>query len=336
MNRSRAWLAVVVFCLSTQAFSDTAAPVAAEASPGLVAAPASAVKLDPAEAEIARNKAKGFAEQKDWKSAREQALKATQLDPGNADAWLVLGTAEQRLEHAAAARDAFRKYLSMNPPADKAAFVRSRVADLEVAAEKQEKSAKEAKETKYGRKAKGLILGFAPVYSTKLSGPNQLGHGASNAFLLGIRMDDTSALLLRYQGATIPVLTTSAPTSNPGASAKLMTIAFEYSITLNDPFDNFYGFQFFIPINLQGYLNWLTGSTNVYMNFGISAGVGAGVRYYTGGPAIFDLSFLYHSAMSFGAIEQAGTTDQVVNAAGKLVYGTPTGAELRLSATIVF
>jgi len=186
------------------------------------------------------------------------------------------------------------------------------------------------------REANGLLLGFAPFYKTKISGVDELNHGASTAWLIGLRLSESKTLMLRYQGGTVPLLKSSAGTTTTNASATLASIEFEYGVVLNDPFESFAGFQFFLPVNLRAYTNWASGNPNVYMNFGLGVGMGAGVRYYTKGPFLFDLTFLYHLGLSLGDMEWPGSNDKALNPAGGPVKGSATGAEIRLSATWLF
>ena len=158
---------------------------------------------------------------------------------------------------------------------------------------------------------------------------------------MGLRLNNTGSLLLRYQGGTIPTLKTSGSgalnpaTTQTNVAHKLISMEGEFTIPLNDPL-GFHGFEFFVPINIAGYVNWVSGTPNVLMNFGIKGGAGAGTRFYTGGPVILDVSFLYHLAIPLGDIQWAGTTDNALNAAGQPVKGNASGPELRLAATIVF
>ncbi len=297
-------------------------------------APGTVTLANPAEADVARKKAKAYASEKNWKAAREEATKAIRLEVNHPDGWLILGIAEQRLERNAEARDAYRKYLSFNPSAEKGAPVRSRLAQVEVAADKLEKSEREGKEAKYGRDARGLTLGFAPLYRPKVSGSQELGDNATNAILLGYRFGEKLSLALRWHHGIMPTLKTTKTTeSNVGA--KLLAIEGQYAFVLNDPFDKFFGFQFFIPLNLQLYTNWVNGSTSIYMNHGFALGTGVGVRYYTRAPVIFDIQFLYHVAAPLTDIDVLGT-DKVLNAAGTTEKGDASGPEFRLSATLVF
>lgn len=291
---------------------------------------------NPAEAEVARKKAKTYAGEKDWKSARDEAERATWLDPQNADGWLILGTAEQRLDHPAAARDAFRKYLTFSPPEEKSAAVKTRLAQAEVAADQSERTEREAKQVKYGTDAQGFLLGFAPLYKPRIAGSEELNRRSSTALLLGYRMNQASQFLLRYQDGTIPNFSSSAPTTSVDAGVKLVAFEWEYGFVLNEPFEKFNGFQFFVPLSVQLFTNWVNGTPNVYMNFGFSFGTGVGVRYYTRSPVILDAVFVYHVAAPLADMESQSANDKALSPSGTPVKGDATGPEFRLTATIVW
>ena len=132
---------------------------------------------------------------------------------------------------------------------------------------------------------------------------------------------------------TIPTLRTSATTNQSNVNAKLMSMGVEFKITLNEPFEKFHGFQFFIPLNFAAYTNWVSAPAQLFTNFGISGGTGAGVRFYTGSFLVIDTTFVYHLALPFNNIEYLGSP--ALNAAGAPIKGNTSGPELRLSLTFL-
>lgn len=66
----------------------------------------------------------------DFKAAASRFLEATKWNDGNADAWLKLGEAEEKMNDARAARAAWEKYLQLAPQSKNAAAVRSRMEKL--------------------------------------------------------------------------------------------------------------------------------------------------------------------------------------------------------------
>ena len=66
----------------------------------------------------------------DFKAAAGRYLEATKWNDGNADAWLKLGEAEDKMHDAKAARAAWEKYLQLSPQAKNAAEIRGRIEKL--------------------------------------------------------------------------------------------------------------------------------------------------------------------------------------------------------------
>jgi len=184
-------------------------------------------------------------------------------------------------------------------------------------------------------KREGIILGFSPIFHPKLADADQLGHGASTSFLLGYRVSEALDVQFRFQGGTIPTFRLSDSTRLTDMKAKLFSVGLEYNVPLNDPFDGFYGFQFVVPINIAGFANIVSTPGRIYTNVGLSAGPGAGVRYYTGSYFVFDATFVYHFSLPFGDIESTGALEKPVNASGDPIKGSTAGPELRLSVTLL-
>jgi tetratricopeptide (TPR) repeat protein len=66
----------------------------------------------------------------DFKAAAGRFREATKWNDGNAEAWLRLGDAEDRMHDAKAAREAWEKYLQLAPDAKNAAEVRKKLEKL--------------------------------------------------------------------------------------------------------------------------------------------------------------------------------------------------------------
>ena len=63
-----------------------------------------------------------------FRAAAQRFREATRWNPGNAEAWLKLGEAQEKLKDRAAAREAYSKYLELKPDAKDAAQVRKKLA----------------------------------------------------------------------------------------------------------------------------------------------------------------------------------------------------------------
>jgi tetratricopeptide (TPR) repeat protein len=66
----------------------------------------------------------------DFKAAAARFIEATKWNDGNADAWLKLGEAEEKMNDGKAARAAWEKYLQLAPQAKNAAAVKSKLEKL--------------------------------------------------------------------------------------------------------------------------------------------------------------------------------------------------------------
>jgi Flp pilus assembly protein TadD len=63
-----------------------------------------------------------------FRAAAQRFREAARWDPGNAEAWLRLGEAQEKLKDRAAAREAYSKYLELKPDAKDAAQIRKKLA----------------------------------------------------------------------------------------------------------------------------------------------------------------------------------------------------------------
>ena len=66
----------------------------------------------------------------DFKAAAGRFREATKWNDGNAEAWLRLGEAEERRENPKAARDAYKKFLELQPDSKNAEEVKKRLEKL--------------------------------------------------------------------------------------------------------------------------------------------------------------------------------------------------------------
>jgi tetratricopeptide (TPR) repeat protein len=152
--------AVAVVAESSAVEADHQAPPAAEAQPsaeGESAAAATAATDDPREAcgqqlrrgqfpqikescslafeaqpdaQLAAEVARAALEDKRNREAAAWARKAIAVDSSFADAFVYLGAAENQLGHSQAAREAYGRYLQLEPQGDQAESVRAIIEDL--------------------------------------------------------------------------------------------------------------------------------------------------------------------------------------------------------------
>ncbi|MFB3825638.1 MAG: tetratricopeptide repeat protein [Bryobacteraceae bacterium] len=63
-----------------------------------------------------------------YKAAMQRYRESTRWNPGNAEAWLKLGEAHEKLKDPKAAREAYAKYLELAPDAKNASQIRKKLA----------------------------------------------------------------------------------------------------------------------------------------------------------------------------------------------------------------
>jgi tetratricopeptide (TPR) repeat protein len=63
-----------------------------------------------------------------FRAAAQRFREAARWNPGEAEAWLRLGEAQEKLKDRAAAREAYAKYLELKPDARNAAEIRKKLA----------------------------------------------------------------------------------------------------------------------------------------------------------------------------------------------------------------
>ena len=65
-----------------------------------------------------------------WKAARARFLEATRWNPGSAEGFLLLAEAQEKMNDKKAAKDAYLKYLAIEPAGKEAGAVKKRLAKL--------------------------------------------------------------------------------------------------------------------------------------------------------------------------------------------------------------
>ena len=249
------------------------------------------------EAAIHREKALKWVEAKDWESARKEADKAADLDPDTADNWLILGTVEQRLEHKTEAVEAFRKYLSMNPPEEKAKEVRQRIADLEVAKESQAKT----EDAEAGQKAVDMSSpGFGFWYSPKhtvAGGDDDLKSEITTSFGTGLTSPNFTAGF-RYASGTIPAAMLrrkgQPDTIVTNLSHKIYELEFAYTPIVINPYTSLGPVSIGIPIYFGMPLFNVEGGGASVTGMGYEAATGVSARWHTRAGIVPEFIALYH------------------------------------------
>jgi Flp pilus assembly protein TadD len=69
-----------------------------------------------------------YFKKRSFRAAAQRFREATRWNPGEAEGWLRLGEAQEKLKDRAAAREAYAKYLELKPDAKNAAEIRKKLA----------------------------------------------------------------------------------------------------------------------------------------------------------------------------------------------------------------
>lgn len=294
--------------------------------------------------ELHQLKAQKYIEEKDWKSAEGEAKVMSEIDGANLDGWLIYGIIEQRLEKNEEAAQCYHKYLELNPPADKAEAVRSRLADVETRNEKAKKDSTTENQERYGSKSNGIYVSYSPYYKPSTS--EVTGGDVNSNYHLGGQFG-RMAVGLMYDGGNVQTFkalpaTGTSTTYQTVGPAKLATyeLYFGYNFDLIEPYTTTGPFSFFIPIQFGTFTNNLKlndGSRN-FSNFGMEAASGLGVQWYSRSPISLSLTALYHWGIGLWDLsDSSGSgTDGIENSSGDPVHGGNVGPEVRLTLTYLF
>jgi len=294
--------------------------------------------------ELHRIKAQKLIEKKDWSSAEGEAKAMTEADAKSLEGWLMYGVVEQRLEKNEEASKAYRRYLELNPPAEKATAVRQRLAEVELRSEKVEKETSKQNQERYGSRSDGAYIAFAPLYHPSTS--SVMSGDVSNNFQFGVQLQHLNIGLM-YDSGTIPAFL-AAPSGASGAAAiyrtlgpaslKTYTLYLEYNIMLTEPFVSTGPFAIFIPIHGGVFTNKLalTDGTRNFSNLGAEAAAGLGVQWYNRSPLSLGLTALYHWGVGITDLEEDSNSQGIQNVAGQPVHGGNVGFEIRFTLTFLF
>ncbi len=290
--------------------------------------------------EMMRLKAQDFIVAKDWSAAEHEAKAMTKADPANPDGWLMYGIVEQRLEKNESAANAYKKYLDLHPPSDKAEAVRQRLAQVEVRAERARQKETTKKQQRYGLRSNGVYFAFAPIYEPSTS--TVLSGNVNSNYQLGLQLQQIN-LGVMYDGGSVSQLRVPAGGSSykTAGPANLATWTFyaEYNYILTNPFTTTGPFSIYIPAHLGFFTNTLrlSDGSNSYSNMGAEVGTGIGVQWYSRTPLAIGMAALYHQGVGFENLTSSTNTSQgVENMSGVLAHGGNVGPEIRLIFTYLF
>ena len=294
--------------------------------------------------EMHQLKTQKYVEMKDWPGAEGEAKAMTSMDPKNLDGWLMLGIVEQRLEKNDEAASAYKKYLDLNPSADKAETVRKKLAEVEIRDEKAKKEEKAEAQERYGLRSNGLYLAFAPLYkpstSTVMSGDVSNNYQLGFQFLrmnVGLMYD--SGNVSQFKAPKTVGNNTVYSTVGP-ATLSTYDFYFEFNYILTEPFASTGPFSIYIPVHFGAFENnlKLSDGSESFSNLGCEGALGLGAQWYNRSPIALGLTALYHQGASFADLsDSSGTSTQgIQTTSGDPVHGGNVGFEIRLTMTYLF
>jgi hypothetical protein len=294
------------------------------------------------ELELHRLKAQKSIDAKDWSTAETEAKAVVDSAPQDLDGWLMYGIVEQRLEHNDEASRAYRKYLDLNPPADKAAAVRDRLATVELRSQKSTREESTSNEEKYGPEAFGIYFAFSPVYDPSTA--SKLDSSLKTNFQLGVEFShllvggsyssgSVTHFLAPQEGQANPTYTSVGP-----ATLKIWEFYLEYDIPLNQPFGSLGPFVFSIPIHLGGYITSLplNDGSRTFGNMALDGAFGVQAQYFTRTPFVVSAAALWHSGLYLTQVEEDSLSQPIKDTAGDQVTGGNAGFEFRLTVSFLF
>ncbi len=298
------------------------------------------VHADTNDVEVMRLKAQQFIAAKDWSSAESEAKAITDADPKNLDGWLMYGIVEQRLEKNDSAAVAYKHYLALNPPEDKAAAVRQRLAEVEVREQKSDEKKLTKSQEHYGLKSNGVFFAFAPIYQPSTS--TVLNGNVNSNYQFGLQLQQMNIGIM-YDGGSVSQMRvpTGGSSYKIGGPANLSTwtMYLEYNYILTAPFTTMGPFSIYIPAHLGFFENSLrlSDGSNSFSNIGAEVATGIGTQWYSRTPIVIGLSALYHQGVGFENLTSgSNTTEGVENTSGTIAHGGNVGPEIRLTFTYLF
>lgn len=87
-------------------------------------------EFNPLQATKEINTGRFYMHKGNWKGARNRFLEATRWNPGSAEAFLLLGEAEEKLNNRKNAKEAYQKYLEIEPESKEAGTIKKKLAKL--------------------------------------------------------------------------------------------------------------------------------------------------------------------------------------------------------------
>jgi tetratricopeptide (TPR) repeat protein len=298
----------------------------------LAAAPAAAQEALPP-----YPRARQLASQKSWEPAREAALEATELEPGNARAWYLLGVIEERLGHAGSGASAYGKAADLEggSPLGKAAAERRKTLGAKADGDAR---------ASYNQESAGFSVEYVPRLSPGPGYGGRLGDKVENAFGLGFRAGSGTgnlALMMRYASGKVPRYT--SPAATPGGTPTLFTngdhqffeFRFEFAVPVVKPYGKLglVGLDLPLSLNIAYATLKATGKkTCEDALFGVSGGLR--VSLYTRSPFLFSAAALYNFTKTAGMSEYGH--DPVRGPTGLSASGTFSGLEVRVGLTLLF
>jgi len=275
-----------------------------------------------------------LAREKRWKEANDEARKATQTQPKDAETWFMLGMTEERLENLSAAATAYEKYLALSPQQTAAEPVRAKLPDLK-------SRAKRKNEDVYGTQSSGFYFGALPSYNPAFV--DQVNGSLGTGFDLGFNF---SFIFLGYRRASgsfkedikTPSLSTPITYTTVTGGGKIyhQELYMNAMVSLIDPYTKMGNVQLGLPIYFGGFMNTLEVGGKKYGNMGFDMGTGLALRGFTRSTFTWYVQGLYHLGLPFWGIRQSSEREPIRNARDEDILGGSNTFELGAGIGFLF
>ena len=282
-----------------------------------------------------------YVEQKNWQMARDEAKLATEQLPNeemNRDAWLLLAATEERLGNLVEARDAYAKYLTLSPSAEKKQIVAARLVEIEGKADRYQSF-------KWGSRSSGIILGYSPTFQSETA--KDVNSDLSNVMEIGFSV---AQLSFGYKKGVGKAGAFKAPTTTKSNSAYTNVAAgarhvieelyFQYDFELTHQAER-QALVWSIPLYVAGVSNVIktnpgTSTEKLYQTWAYDIATGISADLYTKSFLSFNITALYHFGIPFGEMKNNDDSLSITNSTGQSISGSTSGAEVRIGVKISF
>ncbi|HUP56163.1 MAG TPA: hypothetical protein VM598_01835, partial [Bdellovibrionota bacterium] len=243
---------------------------------------------------------------------------------------------------------AYRQYLSLNPPEDKASAVRAKLAEVEVRQEVATSQEQRASLESHGPGSAGFALSYSPVFRPKAASDLVNDGGISSA--LGIHAHIGSFYMgVRFGGGDLATTIQAPPPGTDNeATATFSNVTlnsqsffgadFGFQIGLNELYRSLGPVQLFVPIQSGFAIHTLKAEAvdRSFIGFAWDFATGIGATVYTSSVFNFELTALYHLSPQLVKAHESESQVGVRKLDGSETTSSLGGFELKLGLKLLF